>query len=234
MPFITEELWLRLPGVGRESFHPAYRGADVTPTVMLTEYPRADESLINERAESEMQALIELVSRVRNIRTELNVKPGDQLPRIFVGAPDRDTRLAFANGVAQIARLTRASQIFISDRLPSGNGDRAGAPELPSPLSEVVGEVETVPRASARAALSGGVEVAVPLEGLIDFEKERERIARETEKLEKEGQKLEGQLANPQFVERAPAEKVEELRQRLGDVRQRIRALGQMREALAE
>jgi valyl-tRNA synthetase len=234
MPFITEELWQRLPGVGRDSLHAAYRGADVTPTVMLAEYPQPDESLIDERAEAEMQSLIELVSRVRNIRTELNVKPGDHLPRVFVAAPDRDTRRAFADGVAQIARLTRASQILISDRLSSGNGGGPSASDLPSPLSGLVEEAGAVPRASARAALAGGVEVAVPLEGLIDFAKERERIARETEKLEKEGQKLEGQLANPQFVERAPAEKVEELRQRLADVQQRIRALGQMREALSE
>jgi valyl-tRNA synthetase len=82
--------------------------------------------------------------------------------------------------------------------------------------------------------LSGGVEVAVPLEGLIDFAQERARITREIEKLEKELQKLEAQLANPQFVERAPAEKVEELRGRAADVRQRIGALGQMLEALGE
>ncbi|HEV3469755.1 MAG TPA: class I tRNA ligase family protein, partial [Pyrinomonadaceae bacterium] len=232
MPFITEELWQRLPGVGAGSLHPAYRGADVTPTVMLAEYPRADESLIDGRAEAEMQSVIELISRVRNIRTELSVKPGDQLPRIFIGAPDRATRLVFANGVAQIARLTRASKIFVSDRLPSGNGGDTS--HLPSPLSEVIETVETVPRASARAALAGGVEVAVPLEGLIDFAQERARIRREQEKLERERQKLEAQLANPQFVERAPAEKVAELRQRLADVRQRTNALGQMLEALGE
>ena len=71
MPFITEELWQRLPGVGADSLHAAYRGME--PTVMLAGYPRADESLIDERAETEMRAVIELVSRVRNIRTELNV-----------------------------------------------------------------------------------------------------------------------------------------------------------------
>ncbi|HYY94546.1 MAG TPA: valine--tRNA ligase, partial [Pyrinomonadaceae bacterium] len=99
MPFITEELWQRLPGVGRDSLHTAYRQSDVTPTVMLAEFPRADETLIDERAEGEMRAVIELVSRVRNIRTELNVKPGEYLPRIFVGTPDRDMRYVFVNNV---------------------------------------------------------------------------------------------------------------------------------------
>ncbi|MBV8857658.1 MAG: valine--tRNA ligase [Acidobacteria bacterium] len=217
MPFITEELWQRLPGVGKDSLHAAYRAADVTPTVMLAEFPRADESLIDEQAEEELRSVIELVSRVRNIRTELSVKPGEYLPRLFVGTPDRGMRYVFANSAEQITRLTRASKIFVTDRLEkSSNGG---------------GEI---PRASARAVLAGGAEVAVPLEGLIDFAQERARITREREKQEKELQKAEAQLANPQFVERAPAEKVEELRRRAAEVGQRMKALGEMLEALGE
>jgi valyl-tRNA synthetase len=72
----------------------------------------------------------------------------------------------------------------------------------------------------------------VPLEGLIDFAQERERLAREREKLQKEAAKLEAQLANPQFAERAPAEKVNETRERLADIARRDSALQQMSEAL--
>jgi valyl-tRNA synthetase len=222
MPFITEELWQRLPGVGRDSMHAAYRAANVTPTVMLAEFPRANEALIDERAEQEMRSVIELVSRVRNIRTELSVKPGEYIPRVFVGTPDRDMRYVFANSAEQITRLTRATNIFVFDRLEKssdGAGQNGG------------GEI---PRASARAVLAGGAEVAVPLEGLIDFAQERARIGREREKQEKELQKAEAQLSNPQFVERAPAEKVEELRQRAAEAGQRIKAMGEMLEALGE
>ena len=74
MPYITEELWQRLPGVDASLLHPAYREAAATePTVMLTTYPQADKALIDEQAETEMRAVIELVSRVRNIRSELNL-----------------------------------------------------------------------------------------------------------------------------------------------------------------
>jgi valyl-tRNA synthetase len=207
MPFITEELWQRLPGVGRESLHPAYRESGASPTVMLAEYPRASEALIDERAEAEMRSVIELVSRVRNIRTELNVKPGEEV-RLYVSAQGDGLGRVFNASLSQIKRLTRAAEVSFSE------------------------SAADVPRASARAALAGGAEVAVPLEGLIDFAQERARLGRETEKLDKESQKVEGQLANPQFVERAPAEKVEELRQRLADIRQRKEAMGQMLEAL--
>jgi valyl-tRNA synthetase len=204
MPYITEDLWQRLPGAREKLLHPAYTGAQ--PTIMLAAYPPADIGLIDERAESEMSAVIDLISRVRNIRSELNVKPGDRV-RVLVGAADEKLRDVFEAVRDQIARLARASEINISERLEA-------------------------PRASARAVLSGGAEVAVPLEGLIDFEQERERLAREREKLQKEAAKLEAQLANPQFAERAPAEKVNETRERLADIAQRTSALQQMAEAL--
>jgi valyl-tRNA synthetase len=204
MPYITEDLWQRLPGIDEKLLHPAYTGAQ--PTVMLTHYPQSDSSSIDERAEGEMAAVIELISRVRNIRSELNVKPGDRV-RVLVGASEGKLREVFAANSDQIARLARASDIRIEERLDA-------------------------PRASARAVLSGGAEVAVPLEGLIDFEQERERLAREREKLQKEAAKLEAQLANPQFAERAPAEKVDEVKERLADIGQRSKALQQMAEAL--
>jgi len=208
MPFITEELWQRLPGIGANLHHAAYEGADVTPTVMLAGYPRADAGKIDERAESEMQAVIELVSRVRNIRTELGVKPSEEV-RLVVAASDGLGEVFKANA-AQLRRLTRAGDISVRDSMAD------------------------VPRASARAALAGGAEVAVPLEGLIDFEQERGRVTREREKFAKELEKVEAQLANPQFVERAPAEKVEELRGRAAEIGQRIGAFEQMLEALGE
>jgi len=204
MPYITEELWQKLPGVSAKLLHPAY--SDAQPTIMLAAYPQSDASLIAERAESEMSAVIDLISRVRNIRSELNVKPGDRV-RVLIGCADEDLRDVFAANREQIMRLARASDIRLNEHLDA-------------------------PRASARAVLAGGAEVAVPLEGLIDFAQERERLQREREKLQKESAKLEAQLANPQFAEHAPAEKVSETRERLTDIAQRTSALQQMSEAL--
>ena len=81
--------------------------------------------------------------------------------------------------------------------------------------------------------LAGGAEVAIPLEGLIDFGQERARLSKEKDKLQKEAAKLETQLDNADFVARAPAEKVEELRTRIADIAQRTTALDQMLEALS-
>ena len=207
MPFITEELWQRLPGIGVNSLHPAYHGAE--PTIMLSSYPKVDESLIDEQAEAEMQSVVELVSRVRNIRSEIGIKPSQEI-RIIVRTLDERLNEIFGRNSAQIGRLTRT---------------------LMTRATSVASPIE-IPRASARAVLAGGAEVAVPLEGLIDFAQERERLAREREKLQKEAAKLEAQLSNPQFSERAPVEKVQETRERLSDIAQRTSALSEMAEAL--
>src|SRR5207244_9456313 len=77
MPYLTEELWQKLPVNHSALLHQAYAG--VEPTVMLAAYPKSDAALIDERAESEMQAVIDLISRVRNIRAEMNIKAGQQV-----------------------------------------------------------------------------------------------------------------------------------------------------------
>src|SRR6185503_12750481 len=108
----------------------------------------------------------------------------------------------FSANTNQIARLLRASEVSISDRLDA-------------------------PKASARAVLVGGAEVAVPLAGLIDFAQEQQRLTKEKEKLAAEADKLKAQLSNPQFAERAPAEKVAEVRARIEDIAQRTLQLDQ-------
>ena len=202
MPYITEELWQRLPG--EKPLHVAYAGAE--PTVMLTAYPEGAKHLIDETAEAEMQAIIELISRVRNIRSTMNIKPSERIP-IIVGSPDEKLRRVFESARDQIARLVRSSELSVSERLEA-------------------------PRASARAVLTGGAEVAVPLEGLIDFEQERRRLQRELEKLQTEAARLEAQLSNPNFVSRAPAERVSEVRERIADIAQQSAQVQQTLENL--
>jgi len=199
MPYITEELWLRLPG--DKQLHPAYQGAE--PTIMLSAYPKGDQSLIDEAAEAEMKEIIDLVSRVRNIRSEMNIKPSDRV-QIVVQPGNGNTQELITAAKEQILRLTRAADLTFGE----------------------------APKASARSVLSGGAELAIPLEGLIDFEQERQRLNKEQQKLQAEAAKLEAQLGNPNFVERAPAERVNEVRARIADIAQRSSQLRQTVENL--
>ena len=199
MPYITEELWLRLPG--DKQLHPAYQGAE--PTIMLAAYPEGNQQLIDEAAEAEMKEIIDLISRVRNIRSEMNIKPSDRV-QIVIQPGNGNSQELITAAKEQILRLTRASDLSFGE----------------------------APKASARSILSGGAELAIPLEGLIDFEQERQRLNREQQKLQAEAAKLEAQLGNPNFVERAPAERVNEVRARIADIAQRSSQLRQTVENL--
>ncbi|HEX8637883.1 MAG TPA: class I tRNA ligase family protein, partial [Pyrinomonadaceae bacterium] len=201
MPFLTEELWHKLPNISSELHNPAYKSAE--KTIMLADYPRGDASMIDERAESEMQTVIDLISKVRNIRAEMNIKPGDK-PAIHVAAEEK-ARNVFAANEAQILKLARAGSLNLSETL-------------------------NVPKASAKAVIAGA-EIAVPLEGLIDFEKETARLEGQLNKLEVEASRLNGQLSNANFVERAPVEKVGEIRERVAEIETQSKVLKQNLEA---
>ncbi len=204
MPFLTEELWQKLPGVSIDLHNDAYKNAPLE-TIMLADFPKGDASLIDKKATREMQLVIELISKVRNIRAEMNIKSGDK-PAIHIAA-NADAQKVFTENEAQILKLARAAKLKLSENLD-------------------------VPRASAKAVLTGGAEIAIPLEGLIDFQKETERLENQINKLNVEGERLQNQLANQSFVEKAPAEKVEGLRARLAEIETQTKALKQNLEAL--
>jgi valyl-tRNA synthetase len=201
MPFLTEELWQKLPAVSSELHNPAYKSAK--QTVMLADFPKGDAAAINEKAEAEMQAVIELISKVRNIRAEMNIKPSEKIPLIVQA--DGEQEKVFAANEAQILKLARSNSLGFN---------------------------QEAPKASAKAALGGGASLAIPLEGLIDFDKERERLRNQLNKLETEDVQLRKQLSNENFVSRAPQEKVDEIRNRVAEIELRVKTLSQNLEAL--
>lgn len=202
MPFLTEELWLKLPGTSEKLHNLAYKASE--KTIMLTNFPAGDANFIDEKAENEMQAVIDVISKVRNIRAEMQIKPADK-PTVHI-ATNAEMQRIFAQNKAQILKLARAENLILAEKLD-------------------------VPKASARA-VTAAAEIALPLEGLIDFEKERMRLQNQLNKLEKEREQLNRQLANPNFVERAPAEKVQAVRDRVAEIQAQTQSLEQNLEAL--
>ncbi|MBX3292837.1 MAG: valine--tRNA ligase [Acidobacteria bacterium] len=220
MPYLTEELWQKLPGTSAEMHHAAYKSEppavaggltqnsdNVQPpataggsdkTIMLADFPRGDASLIDEAAEFEMSVVIDAIKKARNIRAEMNISPSVRFA-VHLAAKS-DVQRVFRDNEPQILRLARAEKLVISDVLD-------------------------VPKASAKAVLTANATLAVPLEGLIDFAKERERLANAIAKLSDEKTRLDGQLSNENFVTRAPAEKVEALRERTAELEIQIKTL---------
>ncbi len=192
MPFLTEEVWQRLPG--HEAIQPQ--------TICLAPYPSREESW--ERAAEEggveagMGVLIEVVNRVRSLRTELKLPPKTRL-RLF------------------LSPLTAA---------PAAGGFLAAQEPLLRFLCrvEVVALDGTAPPAGAARDLVAGVEVALAAErqetGAAGAE-ERERLRKELEKLAGEIGRAEQRLGDPSFLAKAPPAVVAGAQARLAELNER-------------
>jgi valyl-tRNA synthetase len=180
MPFITEELWANAP---RES------------VLALAPWP-ALEGIGFPAAEAEIGFVVELISEVRSVRSEMNVPAGAQVPLVLVGA-DSSVQARVETWAEIIKRLARLSDISF-------------AAEAPGQSAQLI----------ARGTLG-----ALPLEGIIDFAAEKVRLAKEIEKLNGEAKKIEAKLGNADFVARAPEDVVEENRERLADAHSRVEKL---------
>ena len=183
MPFVTEEVWQRLP---------KRRGH--APSIMIERYPAPD-SLIDPRAEAEMDALVRAIDGARSVRGEVNLPPNQAVPLVLVPRDAAAQRL-FESHRHALTRLANASDVQVL---------AAGSPR---------------PRQAA-AHVEPEVEVHLPLAGLIDFGAERARVAKELQKLEAELAGIAKRLDNPGFLARAPAEVVEKDRARAAELEEK-------------
>ena len=185
MPFLTEELWAAKGEAG-----PARKNL-----LALEPWPRL-EGLENAAAEAEIGWVIELVSEVRSVRSEMNVPAGALIPLVLVGAGEDVASRAKSWGET-LRRLARLSEISFTAEAPESS-------------------VQLIVRESA---------AALPLKGVIDFAAEKIRLAKEIGKLEADARKIEAKLGNADFVAKAPDEVVEENRERLEEARARAQKL---------
>jgi valyl-tRNA synthetase len=190
MPYVAEEIWQRLPHEG--------------DTIGLAPYPGGDENAIDERVEADMGYVIELITKVRNIRSEMNL-PKKPL-RLIVATTDARVRDLMRANESDIRRLAGLEALDLVDALPDLG-------------------------VAGRDVLANA-ELAVPLEGLIDVAAERARIERELEKAEAERGPLARKLENASFVERAARDVVDATRARVAELDTRIARLRALIDAM--
>ena len=179
MPFLTEELW-------------ALRSTDKPRGLLaLAPWPTFGDTG-DAKAEAEIGWLVDLVSEIRSVRSEMGVAPGAQVPLVLVAASS-DTKARAERNDGTLRRLARLSEVAFA--------------EAPPPQS-----VQIVVR---------GEVAALPLAGIVDLAAETERLTREAKKLDDEVAKIDAKLSKPDFLARAPEEVVEEQRERKAVARAR-------------
>ena len=190
MPFVTEELWSRLPWPGFLGQRP--------DCLARAPFPRPEALPADEAAAARVELVQAAVAAVRNVRGESNVPPSRKITALFQGEEavvavlreERDALSALA-GIGELGFLP---------------------PDAPKPEKAAV-------------AVAPGLEIFLPLAGLLDLGEEERRLRKEIEKAEAEWSKLAAKLANPQFVDRAPAAVVEKEKARAADAQEALAVL---------
>lgn len=193
MPFITEEIYQCLP-------HEA-------ESIMISKWPVADENLIDPEAERGMNAIMDSIKAIRNMRAEVNANPGKKIPAIMLIS--EDLREVVAHNDSYIKLLGGIDNL----ELRPLNGEK---PE------------------NAMAAVVTGIEVYLPLAGLIDVEKETQRLSKELAAMEKDLQRAGGKLNNPGFLAKAPEDVIAKERAKYEELSGKIEAVKKRMAYLAE
>ncbi len=195
-----------IPFASEEIWQSLPLGDDRPAALIIAPYPRAGAFAVDEAAEADVGTLIEIITGVRNVRGELNVASGKAVAAVL-RVPDAATAAMLESERLLLERTARLERLTIQV-----GGDR--------------------PKGAAMQ-LAGAIEVHVPLAGLIDFDDELARLDKAIGKEEKGLAQVSRKLANPRFVENAPAEIVEKERGREADHRAALAKLIASRDRIA-
>jgi valyl-tRNA synthetase len=189
MPFVTEEIWRKLPLAPSEQADSLMVAAWPTPGSLAT--------WRDEKAESSIQAVQEVVTAVRAVRARYSVPPKARLS-VIVRAGDADGRLL--TGQADVIRAL------------------AG-------IATLTVDVSAAKPAHSAVAVAAGSELYIPLEGLVDFAHERARVARELEAARADLETLAKKLSNEGFLAKASADIIEKDRARAAELADSVATL---------
>jgi len=186
MPFVTEEIWEKLPGT--------------EGSIMIARFPEASDYIKDENALKEMNLLMGVITGIRNIRGEMNISPSKKV-NILIDVAEKEEADFLSSNLVHIKTLAKVEDATIASGIPK-------------------------PEASATAVF-GQNQIHVLLKGILDFQEERKRLGKQIEKIEKEIKVSNRKLSNKGFLEKAPAEIVEEVREKVETMTLKLEKLNQ-------
>ncbi|HEY3426015.1 MAG TPA: valine--tRNA ligase [Negativicutes bacterium] len=155
-------------------------------SIMVADWPQEQAEFVDECSEQNMNIIMDTIKAIRNMRAEVNVPPGKK-SEVILHIASSELQAVLTANIQYLKTLGSAEPVTIATSLQD-------KPE------------------NAMTAIVSGVEVYLPLRGLIDVAKETARLNKEVETINKELARIEGKLANSSFVAKAPAEVIEKER----------------------
>ena len=174
-------------------------------SIMISSWPEYKEEWNFEAEENAIETIKEAVRGIRTVRTSMNV-PNSKKATVYVVSENAKIREIFEHGKVFFAALGFASEVIVQ-------ADKTGIAD------------------DAVSALLPEAAIYMPLQELVDIEKEKERLHKEEKRLEGELNRVNGMLNNEKFVSRAPEAKIQEERAKLEKYTQ---MMSQVKERLAQ
>ncbi len=174
------------------------RPRNTESAIIVAEWPEFEKETVSKDDQELFSTIQNMISSIRNIRAAFNVSPNEEIT-LLINAKDERA----AKSMQQNEWIFRKLQSIDTFQVNTG--------------------IEK-PKTSASSIVEGS-EVFIPLEGLIDLEKERARIQKEINRLEGFLQSINGKLQNEKFVENAPDEVVQRERKKRQDTKNNLSKL---------
>ncbi|MGD9157631.1 MAG: valine--tRNA ligase [Desulfobacteraceae bacterium] len=184
MPFITEEVWHRIPGT--------------SGSIMKEIFPESADYPADAAALKDMANVMGVINGIRNIRGEMNIHPSKKVD-IHIEMPEDSLRETLLPNLSYVKNLARVENVKIEKELPK-------------------------PEASATAVFEGN-QIHILLKGIIDFDEEKGRINKDIAKVRKEIADSEKKLSNKGFLEKAPDDVIEKVKEKVSTLQARLNKL---------
>jgi valyl-tRNA synthetase len=169
---------------------------EMDESIMISDWPVYDESKVFEAEEKDIELIKEAIRGIRNVRTEMNVAPSKKAS-LFIVSDNEKVREAFSVGETFVKGLASATDVNVQSDMQGIASD-------------------------AVSVVIPGANIYIPFAELVDISKEKERLTKEVDRLNAEIKRAEGMLNNERFTSKAPAEKVQEERDKLDKYRQML------------
>jgi len=185
-----------MPFITEEIWQELPRSKDaVGEAIMIQPWPHIQRDMISDAAQSEMKCLIGVITAIRNIRSAWNIDPRREMSALINIHDKRDEEFLNKN-TEMIKRLSRLSSLLVG--------------KSPKPKNSAVSIVETF-------------EVYVPLEGVIDFDKEKARLKKEEDRIALEIKSIGARLKDKHFTQKAPEDVIEKQKARKVDLELQVK-----------
>jgi valyl-tRNA synthetase len=191
MPFVTEEIYQKLP--------------HVEESIMISPWPEAIEEFKNDQAIQDFEIIIEMISKVRNIRSEYDVAPSKKI-QIIIKPLNENTNMILSSNSEILNKFLNPESLEIVTHIPT--------------------DIEGI------SVVLNDVEMLLPLGSLVDINQEIERLEKELKKLDGEIKRGEGMLSNPNFINKAPEQKVNIEKAKLANYKDQHNTIGVRLESL--